>query len=132
MLSKQMGPLVDESTTNQEYQKNINVTLKRLRHSHLNNVVFSYLNINSIRNKFGDLNKIVDGNIDILCKAETKLDKSFLNNQFVYRCISPYILDITDNKGDLMVFVKSHIPSKLNHFKIPSNIQIIPFEINFR
>ena len=32
-----------------------------------------------------------------------------------------------------MVFVKSHIPSRrLNDFKIPSNIQIIPFEINFR
>ena len=32
-----------------------------------------------------------------------------------------------------MVFVKSHIPSRrLNHFKIPSNTQIIPFEINLR
>ena len=32
-----------------------------------------------------------------------------------------------------MVFVKSHISSrKLNDFKIPSNIQIIPFETNFR
>ena len=47
--------------------------------------------------------------------------------------ISPYILDITENKGGLMVFVKSHIPSRrLNEFKIPSNIQIIPFEINLR
>ena len=47
--------------------------------------------------------------------------------------ISPYILDITDSKGDLMVFVKSHVPSRrLNDLKIPSNIQIIPFEINFR
>ena len=28
-----------------------------------------------------------------------------------------------------MIFVKSHIPSRsLNDFKIPSNIQIIPFE----
>ena len=35
--------------------------------------------------------------------------------------------------GGLMVFVKSHIPSRrLNDFKIPSNIQIIPFEINLR
>ena len=43
------------------------------------------------------------------------------------------MLDITDNNGDLMVFVKSHIPSKrLNDFKIPYNIQIIPFEINLR
>ena len=32
-----------------------------------------------------------------------------------------------------MVFVKSHIPSRrLNDFKIPSNIQIMPFEINLR
>ena len=32
-----------------------------------------------------------------------------------------------------MVFVKSHIPSRrLNDVKIPSNIQIVPFEVNLR
>ena len=32
-----------------------------------------------------------------------------------------------------MIFVSSHISSKrYNDFKIPSNIQIIPFEINLR
>ena len=47
--------------------------------------------------------------------------------------ISPYILDITENKGDLMVFIKSHIHSRrLKGFKIPSNKQIIPIEINLR
>ena len=48
--------------------------------------------------------------------------------------ISTKILsDITENKGGLMVFVKSHIPSRsLNDFKIPSNVRIIPFEINLR
>ena len=66
--------------TSQEYEDNINVTLKRLRRSHLNNVIFPYLNINSIRNKFGHLDKIVDWNIDILCRAGTKLDESFPNN----------------------------------------------------
>ena len=93
------------------YRKLPNVTLKRLRHSHHNNVIFSYLNINSISKNFGDLNKIVDGNIDILRIAETKLDESFRNNQFVYQynIISPYILDIAGNKGDLTVFVKSRI-----------------------
>ena len=63
-----------------------------------------------------------------------KLDKSFPNNQFVlvgYQL--PYRLNITDKKGGLMVFVKSHIPSRrLNDFKIPSNIQVILFEINLR
>ena len=83
---------------------------------------------------FGDLDKIVDGNIDILCIAETELDECFASNQFVvvgYHL--PYRLDITDKKGGLIVFVKSHIPSRrLNDFKIPSNIQIIPFEINLK
>ena len=67
-----MELLIDASITSQEYEKNINVTLKRLRHSHLNNVIFSYLNINSSRNKFGNLDNVVDRNIDILCIAETK------------------------------------------------------------
>ena len=83
---------------------------------------------------FGDLDKIVDGNIDILCIAETKLDESFPSNQLIlvdYHL--PYRLDIADNKSGLMIFFKSHIPSRrLNGFKIPSNIQIIPFEMNLR
>ena len=80
-----MRPLIDGSITNQEYRENITVTLKRLRHSDLNNVIFSDLNINSIRHRVGDLDKIVDGNIDILCIAETKLDESFSKNCFVYQ-----------------------------------------------
>ena len=80
-----MRPLIDGSITNQEYRENITVTLKRLRHSDLNNVIFSDLNINSIRHRVGDLDKIVDGNIDILCIAETKLDESFSKNRFVYQ-----------------------------------------------
>ena len=43
------------------------------------------------------------------------------------------MLHIINNKGSLKVFVKSHIPPRrLNNFKIPSDIQIIPFEINLR
>ena len=80
-----MGSLIDASTTSQKYKENTNVTLKRLQHSHLNKVIFSYLNINSIRNKPGDLDKMVDGNIDILYIAETKLDESFPKNRFVYQ-----------------------------------------------
>ena len=38
-----MGPLIDPSITYQEYKENIHVTLKRLRHSDLNSVIFSYL-----------------------------------------------------------------------------------------
>ena len=80
-----MRSVLDASITNQEYEENINVTLKRSRHSDLNNVIFSYLNISSIRNRVGDLDKIVDGNIDIVYIAKTKSDESFPNNQFVHQ-----------------------------------------------
>ena len=78
-----MGSLTDTYIPNQECEENIDVTLKRLWHSDLNNVTFPYLNISSIRNKIGDLDKIADGNIDTFCIAQTKLDESFPKNQFV-------------------------------------------------
>ena len=53
--------------------------LKRLGKFNLKNVLL-YLNINSITNRSGDLDKIAEGDIDTLCKSETKLDESFLNN----------------------------------------------------
>ena len=68
------------------------------------------------------MNKIVDGNIDNLCIPETKLGELFPNNQFLYQYNQSNILDITENKDSLMVFVKSDIPSsRLNYFKIPSD-----------
>ena len=45
----------------------------------------------------------------------------------------PYRLDISDRKGGLLVYIKSHLPSRLlKNFDIPSNIQIIPFELNLK
>ena len=42
-------------------------------------------------------------------------------------------LDISDWKGGLLVYIKSHLPSRLlKNLDIPSNIQIIPFELNLR
>ena len=107
-----MGPIIDASTTIQEYKENISVTLKWLQHSHLNNVISSYLNINSSRNKSGDL--------DILCIAETKLDKSFPNNWFVYEYNQSiytgyvaiwYLLNHTYLLEDLMI-LKFHLGYK--------------------
>ena len=77
-----MGPLIYASATSQEYEKNINVDLKWLQHFHLNKFIFSYLNIISIRNKFGDLDKMVDGNIDILCTASTSKNEKYLLSRY--------------------------------------------------
>ena len=45
----------------------------------------------------------------------------------------PYRLDISDRRGGLLVYIKSHLPSRLlKNFNIPSDIQVIPFELNLR
>ena len=51
-----MQPLIDASITSPEYEEGITITLKHLRYSHLNIVIFSHLNIN-FRNKFHDEQK---------------------------------------------------------------------------
>ena len=51
--------------------------LKVLKNDNPSNLNFCYLNINSVRNKFTDLQTIINGNVDIVSIAETKLDDSF-------------------------------------------------------
>ena len=128
-----MGPLIDASTTSQEYEKNINVTLKRLRHSHLNNVIVSYLNIQFHQEKVLviQIKQYMEIFIFFVQQKRNQMNLFPIVSSYI-SIISPYRLDIADKKGGLMVFVKSHILSRLNDFKIPSNIQIIPFEINLR
>ena len=46
-------------------------------------MIFSYLNINSIRNKMGSLGELVMENVDILTIAETKIDELFPTAQFL-------------------------------------------------
>ena len=81
---------------------------------------FSYLNISSIRNKFGDQQK------------RDQMDLSPIISLYV-SITCPYILHIIDNKGGFMIFVKSRPPSRrFNDFKISSNMQFTPLEINLR
>ena len=54
--------------------------LRNLRSKNAGNMIFSYLNIKSIRNMFKNLCELVADNVDILCIAETKLDPSGIRN----------------------------------------------------
>ena len=80
-----------------EHPSNFLAELKSLRIRNHNNVIFSYLNINSIRKKFDNLRLIIDEHVDILCVAETKIDNSFPTSQFSWSGYhKPYRLDISD------------------------------------
>ena len=56
--------------------------LKNLRIENPANPIFAYLNINSIRNKFNDLQELIKGNIDVVMIAETKIDASLQQRNF--------------------------------------------------
>ena len=78
------------------------------------NIVFSYININSIRNKFNNLFDLISKNVDIFSVAETKLDPSFPNSQFLIPGFhEPMRLDITSKCGGMLVYIRSSLPSKI-------------------
>ena len=98
--------------------------------------VISYININSLRYKFDLLSELLKTKnmFSILIIAETKLDKSFPNSQFIldnFKC--PYRLDKSKVSGGLLVYVLTDIVSRqLSDFLLPEDFQAIPFEINLK
>ena len=87
-----------------------------------------------MRNKFTDLQTIINKNADLVSIAETKLDASFPSAQFTLEGYhTPYRLDINNKSGGILVYVKSSIPSRcLCYEELRISIQAIPFEINLR
>ena len=98
------------------------------------NIIFSYININSIRNKFDNLCDLISKNVDILSVGETKLDPSFPNSQFLISGFhEPMGLDINSKRGGMLVYIKFSLPARImSNFKLPENIQVIPFKLNLR
>ena len=65
------------------------------------NIIISYININAIRNKFGSLFSLVSSHIDTLSIAETILDYSFPNAQFLIpNFYQSFHMDISRNVED--------------------------------
>ena len=49
---------------------------------HPNNPIISYLNINSIRNKFENFTDMISEYVDVIVIAQTKLDDTFPKSKF--------------------------------------------------
>ena len=115
------NPFAEICQRTYEHPTNSLAELKSLGIRNHNNVIFSYLSINSIRKKFDNLTLIIDEHVDILCVAETKIDNSFPTAQFSWPGYhKPYRLDISDRKEGLLVYIRSHLPSlPLTNYIIP-------------
>ena len=84
----------------------------------LYNIILTYINVKSIRHKLNDLYALTAETVDVLCIAESKLDKSFPGSQFLLPgSHKPYRLDKTAMSGGLLVYVRSSIASHLQKQK---------------
>ena len=77
----------DTTKTHFSDHSSIDCVLRELKNMNPFNMNFSYLNINSIRNKFENLKKITDGNVYVLCAAESKIDSFFQMVSFLVKDI---------------------------------------------
>ena len=77
---------------------------------------------------------MIDEKVDVLVIAETKIYSSFPTRQFLTHGLkSPYRLDVSGNSGEILVYVGDCLLSKyVNLLDIPSDIQVVPIEINAR
>ena len=127
-------PISSESLVSSQDNLDWFEEIKQLKQRNPHNLTCSYLNINSIRNKFHNLIDMIDQNIDIICLGETKLDDSFPSSNFLIPGYSsPYRLDVDSKSGGLLIYIKETIPSKeLKQLLIPKNMQILTIEINLR
>ena len=97
-------------TTNRQLSASTSLSkeLKELRIENPLNLIFSYLNINSTRNKFSNLQQVICDRVDILTIAETKIDSSFPTAQFrVANYHTPYRSDISNKSGDILAYIRS-------------------------
>ena len=81
---------------------------------HVNKLIITHLNINSLRNKFEFLVEFIRGKVDILMVSETKIDESFPLGQLkVNGFNAPFRLDRNINGAGITLFVREDIPAKL-------------------
>ena len=142
--------MLDENTSNFQSQKSLTYefltldetvkeedvksSLCNLKLRNLNRLIFGQINIDSIRKNFELLLSLVSNNIDVLLISETKSDNTFPVSQFCVPGYSvPFRFDRTGNGGDIMLYVKEHIPCRmLSKFTFEKEIEAFAIEINLR
>ena len=93
-------------------------------------IQIAQLNINSLRNKFDSLVRMLHNNLDILLISETKIDSSFPSPQFQIEGYTTYSLDRNVNGGGILLYIREDILSTLLNFDM--SIESFYIEINIR
>ena len=83
------------------------------------------MNINFLYNKFEGLKLLIQDKIDVLMLSETKLDDTYMSNQFQIEGFSIlFRADRNAHGGGLLIYVRDEIPCKiLTNQDLPSNVE---------
>ena len=97
------------------------------------NIIFSYVNINLVWNKFTNVSSLISENFYIWIMAENESNSSCPAVQFLIQGFHhPFRLDI-NSLDCILVYVKGSIPATvLTSFSAAPDTQIIVFKINLR
>ena len=115
-------------------ENSANSLLKDIRIKNVHRLIIGTLNINFIAPKFEQLKEVIGNHLDIFTIQETKIDKSFPDDQFeIDGYHKPYRLDRNKHGGGVLIYVREDIPTKpLNKHNFTKNIEGIFIEINLR
>ena len=105
----QASILLDQSTLSTLDYEPISDPFEKLKNTRLKNsnrLIIAQLNINSLRNKFDSLVRMLHNNPDILLIFESKIDSSFPNAQFQIEDYTTYRLDTNANGGGIVLYIR--------------------------
>ena len=109
-IDPRANTICDASVSSPSETFNASVELKNLRRNNYRKCMVGFLNINSIRNKFQDLQDLFQENLDIFGICETKIDGSFPDPQFSMPNYHMFRRDRDSFGGGLLAYIRSDLP----------------------
>ena len=125
--------LLDQSTLSTLNYKPISDPSEKLKNTRLKNpnrLIIAQFNINSLRNTFDSLVRMLHNNLDILLIPETKIDSSSPIAQFQIEGYTTYRLDRNANGGGRLLYIREDVPSTMLNSDM--SIESFSIEINVR
>ena len=109
------------SNTSTTIVSNTISTLKDIRVSNINRLIFGHQNVNSLRNKSNFPCEQIKGHIDIFMLSESKLNDRFPLSQFLIDGFhAPLRFDRDENGGGIMLYIRDNIPARVLSHHFPS------------
>ena len=132
-FESEVSVLLNQSTLSTLDYEPISGLFEKLKNTRLKNpnrLIIAQLNINSLRNKFDSLLRMLHNNLDILLISETKIESSFPTAQFQIEGYATYRLDRNANGGGILLYIWEDILFTLLNFDM--SIESFYIEINIR